>query len=119
MKRLEEKKRMRHGRKRHVRKKIYGTAERPRLSVFKSNSYMYAQVINDNEGTTLASISHLEGSNRSIPNTVEGSAQLGEALGKKLKEMNITTVVFDRNGYPYHGKVKSFADGTRKAGIQI
>jgi large subunit ribosomal protein L18 len=89
------------------------------MSVFKSNRSLYIQVIDDTQGKTLASASTLEKELRNIKRTVEGAAQLGEIMGKRLLEKNITSVVFDRNGYLYHGVVKAMADGARKAGIQF
>ncbi|MCX7655001.1 MAG: 50S ribosomal protein L18 [Treponemataceae bacterium] len=114
-----DKDRKRLKRKIHIRKRIYGTPERPRMSVFKSNRSLYIQVIDDTQGKTLASASTLEKELRNIKRTVEGAAQLGEIMGKRLLEKNITSVVFDRNGYLYHGIVKAMADGARKAGIQF
>lgn len=114
-----DKDRKRLKRKIHIRKRIYGTPERPRMSVFKSNRSLYIQVIDDTQGKTLASASTLEKELRNIKRTVEGAAQLGEIMGKRLLEKNITSVVFDRNGYLYHGVVKAMADGARKAGIQF
>lgn len=118
-KELSEKIRRRGARKTHVRKSISGTAERPRLTVFKSNRYLYAQAIDDLAGTTLAAASTLEEALKGVKATVEGGAKLGELIGARLKEKKIETVVFDRNGYQYHGIVKAIADGTRKAGIQF
>ena len=112
-----EKDRKRQRRKVHIRKRIFGTAERPRMTITKSNRRISVQVIDDTKGHTLASISTLEKDLRDVKATVEGAGQLGEMLGKRLAEKNITTVVFDRNGYLYHGIVKAFADGSRKAGI--
>lgn len=106
-------------RKRRIRKNIVGTAERPRLSVFRSNKHMYAQAIDDKTGTTLASISNLAGDNKSLKLNVEDASKLGEIFGKKLIAEGINTVVFDRNGYRYHGIVKSFADSVRKAGVNF
>lgn len=80
---------------------------------------MYIQVIDDSVGKTLASISTLETDCKNLKPTTEGAAQLGELMGKRLLEKNITSVVFDRNGYLYHGVVKAMADGARKAGIQF
>jgi large subunit ribosomal protein L18 len=116
-KKLNDKQRKRLHRKIHIRKSVYGTAERPRMTVFKSGRNLYVQVINDDEGKTLASISTLEKDFVSLKANVDGAAKLGEALGSRLKEKNITTVVFDRNGYLYHGVVKALADATRAAGI--
>ena len=112
-----EKDRKRLRRKVHIRKRIFGTAERPRMTITKSNRRISVQVIDDSKGHTLASISTLEKDLRNIKATVEGAGKLGEMMGKRLTEKNITKVVFDRNGYLYHGIVKALADGSRKAGI--
>ena len=114
-----EKDRKRLKRKVHIRKKISGNAERPRMSVTRSNRRLSIQIIDDTKGHTLASASTLEKDLREIKATVAGAAQLGEIMGKRLLEKNIKTVVFDRNGYLYHGIVKALADGTRKAGIDF
>lgn len=116
-KKLSEKNRKRLHRKIHIRKSVYGTAERPRLTVFKSGKNLYAQVIDDDEGKTLASISTLEKDFAALKANIDSATKLGEALGSRLKEKNITKVVFDRNGYLYHGVVKALADATRSAGI--
>ncbi|HAH60977.1 MAG TPA: 50S ribosomal protein L18 [Treponema sp.] len=116
-KKLNDKDRKRLHRKIHIRKSVYGTAERPRMTVTRSNKNLYVQVINDDEGKTLASISTMEKDFTALKPNVDGAAKLGEALGARLKDKQITTVVFDRNGYLYHGVVKALADGTRKAGI--
>jgi len=114
-----DKDRKRLKRKFHIRKRINGTAERPRMSVFRSNRSLYIQVIDDTVGKTIASASTLEKDLKDIKRNVEGAEKLGEIMGKRLLEKNITTVVFDRNGYLYHGVVKAMADGARKAGIQF
>jgi large subunit ribosomal protein L18 len=114
-----DKDRKRLKRKFHIRKRISGTAERPRMSVFRSNRSLYIQVIDDTVGKTIASASTLEKDLKDIKRNVEGAEKLGEIMGKRLLEKNITTVVFDRNGYLYHGVVKAMADGARKAGIQF
>ncbi len=119
MKKLVEKDRKRLKRKIHIRKRIAGTAARPRMSVFKSNRSLYIQVIDDSVGNTIASASTLEKDLKDIKRDIEGAGKLGEVMGKRLAEKNITTVVFDRNGYLYHGIVKAIADGARKAGIQF
>ena len=119
LKKLNDKNRKRLHRKIHIRKSIYGTAERPRMTVTRSNKNLSVQVINDDEGKTLASISTLEKEFAYVKPTIEGAAKLGEALGARLKDKNISKVVFDRNGYLYHGVVKALADGTRKAGIDF
>jgi large subunit ribosomal protein L18 len=116
VKELNDKIRKRVQRKKHIRKTLSGTPERPRMTVFKSNRYMYVQVIDDVAGVTLASASTREESCK-FKRNVEGAAQLGEEIGKRLKEKNVASVVFDRNGYMYHGIVKAIADGARKAGI--
>ena len=112
-----EKLRRRDQRKGHVRKSITGTPERPRMTVFRSNKYLYVQVIDDADGKTLAAASTLEEALKGTKPTVEGGAKLGEAIGARLKEKGVAEVVFDRNGYKYHGVVKAIADGARKAGI--
>jgi large subunit ribosomal protein L18 len=112
-----EKGRKRLRRKIHIRKRVSGTAERPRMTVTKSNRSLSVQIIDDDKGNTLVSASSLEKDLKNIKATVAGAGQLGEIIGKRLLERNIKTVVFDRNGYLYHGIVKALADGTRKAGI--
>ena len=114
-----EKDRKRLRRKIHIRKRVSGTAERPRMTVTKSNRSISIQVIDDTKGQTLVCASTLEKELKDIKATVEGAAKLGEIVGKRLLEKNIKTVVFDRNGYLYHGVVKALADGSRKAGIEF
>lgn len=116
---LSDKLRKRTQRRRHVRKTLSGTLGKPRMTVFKSNRYLYVQVIDDAAGATLAAASSLEESLKGVKRNVEGAARLGEEIGKRLKEKNVATVVFDRNGYKYHGIVKAIADGARKAGISF
>ena len=99
-----------------VRNKISGTAARPRLSVFRSNKQIYAQVIDDETAKTLVSASSL--GMETMPKK-EQAAKVGEALAQKSIEAGITTVVFDRNGYLYHGRVKELADGARKGGLKF
>jgi large subunit ribosomal protein L18 len=119
LRKLVEKDRKRLKRKIHIRKKISGTDAKPRMSVTRSNRAMSIQVIDDSKGHTLVSASTREKELRGIKLDVEGAAQLGELMGKRLLEKNIKTVVFDRNGYLYHGIVKALADGARKAGIEF
>ena len=119
LRKILEKDRKRLKRKVHIRKSISGTAERPRMTVYKSNRSLSIQVIDDASGHTLASASTLEKDLRKIKATVAGARQLGELMGKRLIENNIKTVIFDRNGYLYHGLVKAMADGARKAGVQF
>ena len=114
-----EKDRKRYKRKVHIRKKISGTPERPRMTVTRSNRRISIQVIDDTKGHTLASASTLEKDLREIKANITGAGQLGELMGKRLLEKNIKTVVFDRNGYLYHGMIKALAEGTRKAGIEF
>jgi large subunit ribosomal protein L18 len=114
-----EKDRKRLKRKVHIRKRISGTSERPRMTVTRSNRSISIQIIDDAKGHTLASASTLEKDLRNLKANIAGAAQLGEVMGKRLLEKNIKTVVFDRNGYLYHGVVKALADGTRKAGIEF
>lgn len=111
--------RKRDKRKFHIRKRIEGSAVRPRLTVYKSNKYLYLQAIDDATGNTLVSASSLEEALKGVKRNLEGAAKLGEEMGKRLKEKNIEKVVFDRNGFLYHGIVKAMADGARKAGIQF
>jgi len=114
-----EKDRKRLRRKIHIRKRVFGTAERPRMTVTKSNRCLSIQVIDDTKGHTLVSASTKEGELKNIKVTVQGASQLGEVAGKRLLDNNIKTIVFDRNGYLYHGIIKALADGTRKAGIEF
>jgi large subunit ribosomal protein L18 len=119
VKELSDKLRKRGQRKLHVRKTLSGTPEKPRMTVFKSNRYLYVQVIDDAVGSTLASASTLEEALKGFDRNVEGAAKLGAEIGKRLKEKNVAKVVFDRNGYKYHGIVKAIADGARAAGIEF
>ena len=99
-----------------IRKNVNGTAERPRLSVFRSNKQIYAQVINDLTGTTLASASSLGLEN--MPKQ-EQATKVGELIAEKAKAAGVESVVFDRNGYLYHGRVKQLADGARNGGLKF
>ena len=110
--------------KRHkrIRKKISGTKERPRLSVFKSLKHIYAQIINDEEGVTLASACTLSPGIREQlqrGGNIAASKIVGELIAKKALEKGIKTVVFDRGGYIYHGRVKALAEASREAGLQF
>jgi large subunit ribosomal protein L18 len=117
MKRVDEKIRRRKRRKTRIRGRINGTADRPRISVFKSNRYLYAQAVNDEAGATLTSCSTVHGAGKGIKLTVEGAGKLGKIFGEELKSSGFKTAVFDRNGYLYHGVVKAFADGVRESGV--
>ena len=99
-----------------VRKNVNGTAERPRLSVFRSNKQIYAQLVNDVEGKTLVSASSL--GLEAMPK-IEQAAKVGAALAEKAKAAGVAEVVFDRNGYLYHGRVKALADAAREAGLNF
>ena len=118
-KKLNDKDRKRLKRKIHIRKRLHGTAERPRMTVTRSNCNLYVQVIDDDAGKTLAAISTLEKEFASLKPNTDGAAKLGEEFGKRILDKNIKTVVFDRNGYLYHGVVKALADGARKAGVEF
>ena len=103
--------------KRRVRGKISGSAELPRLSVYKSNKEIYAQLIDDKEGKTLASASSR--TLKAKGNKVEISAEVGKAIAEKAKAAGIENIVFDRNGFVYHGRVKALADGAREGGLKF
>ena len=99
-----------------IRKNVFGTAERPRMSIFRSNKQIYVQVINDLEGKTLASASSL--GLEAMPK-IEQAEKVGEMIAAKAQEAGVKSDVFDRNGYLYHGRVKSLADGARKGGLNF
>ncbi len=100
-----------------IRKKVNGTAERPRLSVYRSNKAIYVQLIDDVKGHTLLATSSQEaGVDKSLTKT-EQARQVGKMLAEKAKAAKITSLVFDRSGYLYHGRVKALADGVREAGL--
>ncbi|MBI1908445.1 50S ribosomal protein L18 [Candidatus Uhrbacteria bacterium] len=101
-----------------TRAKIHGTAERPRLSVFRSSAHIYAQVINDDEGKTLASASDLA-LKLAGKKPLEAAAAVGADVAAKAKAAGVTEVVFDRGSYLYHGRVKAVADAAREAGLQF
>lgn len=103
--------------KAHIRRRVFGTSERPRLTVFRSNAQIYAQVIDDRLGKTLASASSLAIKDQMTKS--EKAAKVGELLAQKAKEAGVTTVVFDRNGYLYHGRVKQLAVAARKGGLDF
>ena len=107
--------------KRHlrVRSKISGTAECPRLDVFRSNKNIYAQVIDDVKGVTLVSASSLEKEFNGVGSNKEAAKKVGELVAKRALEKGIENVVFDRGGYIYHGRVKELAEGAREAGLNF
>ncbi len=103
--------------RRGIRNKISGSNERPRLSVFKSNRGIYAQIINDDEGHTVVQSSSKDlGENKGVIN-IAIAKEVGLKLAQKAKEQGVETVIFDRGGYPYHGKVKALAEGAREGGL--
>ena len=107
---------------RKLRNRFSGTAERPRLAVFRSNNHKYAQIIDDTVGNTLVSASTLQKDVKAElekTNNVEAAAYLGTVIAKKAIEKGITSVVFDRGGFIYHGKIKALADAAREAGLNF
>ena len=103
-----------------IRTKLHGTAQKPRLSVFRSNMDIYAQLIDDNNGTTLAACNSRQADIAAIGGTkVEQSANVGKAIAQKAVALGITACIFDRGGYLYHGRVKSVADGAREGGLKF
>ncbi len=106
--------------KMRVRKHVYGTAERPRMSVFRSNKQIYVQLINDDENKTVVAASSREkGIEEKKVTKTEQAKLVGELIAEKAKQAGIETVVFDRNGYLYHGRIKSLADAARKGGLKF
>jgi large subunit ribosomal protein L18 len=108
-------------RKRRIRKKISGSGDRPRVSVFRSSKHIYAQAIDDSTSSTLATVSTLS---TDVKTTLEGdktaeAKAVGAALAKVLKDKGIEQIIFDRNGYLYHGRVKALAEGAREAGLKF
>ncbi|MCF0133368.1 MAG: 50S ribosomal protein L18 [Blautia sp.] len=113
---------IRQNKHRRLRHHLVGTAQAPRLAVFRSNKHMYAQIIDDIEGKTLLSASTLQNEVKeglTYTDNIEAAAKLGTVIGKKALEAGINAVVFDRGGYIYHGKVKALADAAREAGLEF
>lgn len=110
-------------RKIRIRKKILGTTDKPRLSVYRSLNHMYAQLIDDTKGVSIATVSSksktLADALKGAGNKVEQAQIVGKEIAKVAQEKNITTVIFDRNGYLYHGRVKAVADGAREGGLKF
>ena len=106
-------------RHRRVRKKVRGTAARPRLAVFRSNKHIYAQVIDDVSGTTVASASTAEKSFDGATATVDAAKKIGKLVGERAKSVGVDAVVLDRGGFRYHGRVAGIADGAREAGLTL
>ena len=117
-----EKELLRQKRHRRVRKRMVGTAQRPRLNVFRSLCNIYAQVVDDQTSRTLVAASTLDGEMKSKVKTggnIEAARLVGELVGKRAVEKGIETVIFDRGGYKYHGRVAALADGARAAGLKF
>ncbi|MFO7152551.1 MAG: 50S ribosomal protein L18 [Bacillota bacterium] len=108
-------------RHKRIRKKVFGTAERPRLNVFRSLKHIYAQIINDEEGRTLVAASTLDPAIRDSVKgcNIEAAEMVGELIAKRALEKGITKVTFDRGGYLYHGRVKALAEAARRAGLEF
>ena len=119
MDRIRWKRAARARRKKRVRAKIRGTADRPRVCVRKSNKYVYAQMIDDTVGRTVTAVSSLATKKNGSGKSVSVCLELGRKMGQAAKEKGISRAVFDRNGYPYKGRIKALAEGIRKAGIQL
>src|SRR5689334_20527492 len=105
-------------RRRRVRAKIHGTAERPRISVFRSNRGIFAQVIDDDSGRTVASVSWIEADLRGL-GRMEQATRVGTLLAERARAAGVESAVFDRGGYKYHGRVKALADGAREGGLSF
>jgi large subunit ribosomal protein L18 len=114
-----EKKEIRRRIHERIRRKLRGTTERPRLAVFRSVAHIYAQVIDDAEGKTLVSASSVDKSGRTNGGNVAAAKAIGKAVAERAKEKGIQRVVFDRGGYPYHGRVKALAEAARAAGLEF
>jgi large subunit ribosomal protein L18 len=118
----ESRAKVRENKHRKIRNRFSGTAERPRLAVFRSNNHMYAQIIDDTVGKTLVAASTLEKDVKAElkkTNDVEAAAYLGKVIAKKAIEKGITTVVYDRGGFIYQGKIKALAEAAREAGLEF
>ena len=102
-----------------IRRRVAGTPERPRLVIFRSVNHIYAQVIDDQQGHTLAAAASTEKDMRGKGGNVEGAKLIGQAVAQRAKEKGVTRVVFDRGGYLYHGRVKALADAARQAGLEF
>jgi len=108
-------------RRKRIRAKLEGTAEKPRLAVFRSNKHLSAQLIDDVKGHTIAAASSSEEDMRKKPvkNTIEGAKTIGQLIAKRALAKSVAEVVFDRSGYLYHGRIKAFADAAREAGLKF
>ncbi len=109
-------------RKSRIRKRVFGTEQRPRLSVFRSAKHIYAQIVVDSTGSTILAASTMSPEIRGAVGELKKcdvAKKVGELIGRKAAEKNITTVVFDRNGFLYHGRIKALADGARESGLEF
>ena len=117
---LNSKKEARLRRKNRVRKKVFGTAERPRLSVFRSSRHIYAQIIDDTQGVTIVAASSMEKEVRNASKAGDKkavAAEIGKTIAGRAKEKGISKIVFDRGGFMYHGRIKALSDGAREGGL--
>ena len=114
-----EKKEIRNRIHRRIRRKLRGTAERPRLAVFRSVAHIYAQLIDDNAGATLASASTVDKGGKTNGGNVAAAKAIGKLVAERAREKGIQQVVFDRGGYQYHGRIKALADAARTAGLEF
>ena len=115
-----EKQRVRFKHKKRIRSRIEGSAERPRLVVFRSNKHIYVQLIDDLKGHTLAAASTAETDLKDkVGNTIEGAKRVGDLIAKRALAKNVKQAVFDRSGYIYHGRVRALADGAREGGLKF
>jgi large subunit ribosomal protein L18 len=119
MSKVELGKKRRFRRKKSIRKKINGTSNKPRLSVYKSNKFIYVQAIDDDNGITIVSASSLKYDSKDGKLNIKTAAKVGEEIANKLKEKKIEDVVFDRNAFLYTGKIKALADSARKNGLKF
>src|SRR5579875_3908506 len=110
---------IRHRIHKRIRSRVAGTQERPRLAVFRSVKHIYVQVIDDQQGHTLAAAGSTEKDMRGKGGNVDGAKLIGKAVAERAKEKGITKVVFDRGGYLYHGRIKALADAARQAGLEF
>ena len=117
--RMVEKKEIRNRIHNRIRRKLRGTAERPRLAVFRSVAHIYAQVIDDSKGATLVSASSVDKGSSAKGGNVAGAKAIGKLVADRAKEKGIKSVVFDRGGYQYHGRIKALADAARAAGLEF
>ena len=102
-----------------VRKRVRGTSERPRLAVFRSNKYIYAQVIDDESGRTIVSASSKESAVKGATLTVGTATEVGKLVGARAKDAGVSMVAFDRGGFKYHGRIKALADAARESGLEF